>query len=403
MANEHIGRLQAIGFGPESNPGTDVAATFWLPKKSGVLKPVFEKAKDDSAYGVIDEVYDSQTVKQTTEVPVGGIVRDNFIGNFLRAAMGLYTPVFIATLASITGGSPARGDVVYSASSSWTGVLRKILTVGSTTYYCFETTNAGTLTSGATDLTNGTWTATVTTDTYAAIKGHLFRRLNNNHHPTFTAYGYDPVGSYKAAYCILDKLEISANVGEYIMYSGTFKGKKMASTSPQSPFYTEDNPFLAKHATVTFADEEDDLNGATPSELQNFSLTFNKNPQDVPKLGTEDVASIHNTVFGIAGNLEAIYQNTTLLDYVANSTKKACRMAVINNNVPALYSNGANSVYPSMYIDLARVSFDEWDRNDDNNALASQTLGYSSEFAVNKGMSIEILLLNSNATGYDPA
>lgn len=399
MSNEHIGRRQAIGIGRESvASGTSAAATAWLPKVSGVFKPMFEKAKDDSAYGVIDEVYDSQTVKYMTEVELEGIARDSWIGSLLYGAMGSYTPVKCITITGASGGTPARGDSITSATGSYVGKIKKVLLVGAVTYY-FVSTTSGTLTDGATNLTNGTWTGgTVAIKT--AVKGHFFERLNSNTHPSFTIYGSDPISDDKATYCMVDTFELEFKVGDYAKFNAKFKGKKLATAGAQSPVYTADNPFLAKHAAVKFATDESGLNAATASTVQRFKVTVNKNLVDVQAFGDTDIASLHNQQFTIAGDLEAIYNAVTFRDYVANSNKKAVRISAINNEVTAILSDAANSIYPSLYIDMARVSFEEWSRSNENNGLVNQTMGFTGEFDVSTAMTLEMLLINTNATGY---
>lgn len=398
MANEHIGRRQAIGIGKESTPGTAVAATNWIPKVSGAFKPSYEKAIDDSAYGVIDEVYDSQTVKFMTEVEIEGIMNDDLIGLLALGAMGTYTAVKCITITGATGGTPARGDAITSATGSYVGSIKKIIVVGAVTYY-FVSTTSGTLTDGATNLTNGTWiNGTVSIKT--AVKGHFFSRLNNNAHPSFTIYGSDPVSDDRAAYCMVDSLEVEFAVGDFAKFTTKMKGKKLASTSAQSPAYAADNPFLAKYAAVKFADTEGGLNAASASSCQRFKFSIEKNLVDVQAFGDTDIASIHNQHFGVSGEIEAIYNAVIYRDYVSNSTKKACRLQAINNSVAALLSDSGNSIYPSIYVDFARLSFTEWERSTENNGLVNQTMGYTSEFDVTTGMSLEILLLNDNATGY---
>lgn len=398
MANEHIGRRQAIGIGKESPSGTPVAATAWLPKTGGSFKPVFEKAKDDSAYGVIDEIYDSQTVKNMTEVEVEGIMRDDWLGLLLLGAMGTYTAVKCITITGASGGTPARGDAITSATGSYVGSIKKVIVVGAVTYY-FVSTTSGTLTDGATNLTNGTWTGgTVSIKT--AVKGHFFTRLNNNTHPSFTMYGSDPVGDDRAAYCMVDSLELEFQVGDFAKFNAKFKGKKLASTSAQTPVFTADNPFMAKYAAVKFATNEAGLNAASASTVQRFKLGINKNLTDVQAFGDTDISSIHNQQFTIAGDLEAIYNAVTFRDYVANSTKKCCRLSAVNTDATAILSDAGNSIYPSIYIDMARLSFEEWSRSNENNGLVNQTMGFSGEFDVSTAMTLEILLINTNATGY---
>lgn len=401
MGDAHIGRRQAWGLGKETTPGTQVAAAVWMPKKEGTIKPVFEKAVDDSAYGVIDEVADSQTVKNFTEGEFKGILRDDWVGYLLLAAMGKVTKVKCITLASIASGTPARGDTVYVGSigsETFIGTIKKIVLIGAVNYY-FISTTSGTLVSADT-LTNGTWTATATIRT--GVQGHFFERLNNNKHPSFTLYASDPVAEEYATYCLLDNLELEIEVANYAMCSGKFRGKKLQTASAQSPAYQDNNPFLAKHGRLSFADNEAAINAATAVKVQRFKLAINKNLTDVQAFGDTDIDSIHNQQFNIAGDLDAIYTDTVMRNYVANSSKKASRIQLVNNEVTPLFTAGsaADNVYPGMYIDMARLSFEEWTRSSENNGLTNQTMGFAGEFKSADAMTLEILLLNANATGY---
>lgn len=396
--NEHIGRLQAIGLGKESVSGTQVTATNWFPKMSSNFSPTFEKAVDDSAYGVIDAVANSQTVKNMTTVELEGIATDDDLGHLLNAALGSSVQVQCATITGQTAGTPARGDSISSATGSYTGTIKKLIVVGATTYYYLEELT-GTL-SDQTDLTNGTWTGgTIDVSTFAAVKGHFFERLNTNAHPSYTFYGSDEVSDEYATYCMMDTLDIEATVGDFAKINTTFKGKKLQTATSQSPSYTEGNAFLAKYGDVKFADNEAGINAATASEVQRFKLTINKNLADVQAFGDDDVASLHNQSFGIVGDLEAIYSATTFRDYVANSTKKACRVSFVNTEATAIYDS-TDDIFPSLYIDMARLSFEEWDRSTANDDLVNQTMGFSGEFKAAEAMTIEVLLINTNATGY---
>jgi len=89
-------------------------------------------------------------------------------------------------------------------------------------------------------------------------------------------------------------------------------------------------------AGVRFASDESGLNGASEQCMQNFRLSINKNLTDIQCFGDTDVADIYNQQFGIEGDFEAVYESTTLRDYVLNSQKKAMRFYAVNGNATAL-------------------------------------------------------------------
>lgn len=83
----HIWRIQAFGIAYESTAWTKEAATAWIPKTSGIIKPMIETMKDTSWYGVIDELNESDTVKEFTETSIEGIASDRAIWHLLHWAM----------------------------------------------------------------------------------------------------------------------------------------------------------------------------------------------------------------------------------------------------------------------------------------------------------------------------
>lgn len=389
MANEHIGRLQKVGIGKESTPGTAVAATHWLPKASGVFTPDFGKARDESAYGSIDQLRDTQTVKQTTRMELENIVRDISIGHILNAALGLDTPTIRMAMGSLSG-TFEKGEAVSQATSGATGVVKDVDGTG----YIYIEVSSGTFTSGSNTVTGGTSGATMTPTFDNTLRTHVFERVNSNTHPSYTLYGVDPVGTYRAAYGMLDTLDIECKTGDFLMVKTSWLAKKEASTTA-TPAFVEENGFLAKHANVYFADTVEGLDAASPVSCERVKITIQKNLEDYQSFGDTDVASIHNKQFAVFGDLTAILNSTTLKDYVVASTKKACRIEFVNDEVTV-----GSASNPILRIDLPKVGFDNWERTTDNDALVKQTLGFQAEFDVTTSETIHMLLQNEQTTAY---
>lgn len=392
---EYIGRLEAVGLGKEVIAGTPVAASVWIPKEAGVLNPQFERAEDTSGIGSIYGVLETATVKQMTSLALSGIATDNFTGHLLTAALGTVTAVKTITLTGFGGGTPAKGDNISSAAGSWTATIKKIYLVGTTTFYAVEETS-GTI-DAQSDVTNGVWTG-ATSAVILATGGYFFVVQQDNCHPSYTLYGANQVGDEYAADGMMGTFDLESIVGDYVKFSSDWMAKSVQAAAPQTPAFVDDNKFLAKHASVYFADTEADLNAATAQSMQRFKFSIEKNLQETQDLGSVDVEKFNNLTFGLTGDFEVIYRNNDIRDYVTNDDKKAARFALINDNATALYTGGADDIYPSIYVDLDKVSFDTADKTDDNDALVSQ----STEFTAlpKDGTMIEILLLNSNITGY---
>ena len=391
MANEHIGRLQKVGLAKETTPGTGVAPSVWLPQMSVEFKPISEKAIDNSAYGVIDEVFDSQTVKNMTEISLQGIFRDTNLGLLLYAAMGSTTVTVPCTLSGISGGTPAIGDSVSIVSPAMTGTIKYI---ANSTYYIEVLTGAFTESSNTQSMTDGTWTATVG-GVDNSIFTHMFERANNNNHPSLTLTASDPVDPVRSAYAMVDSLELEVTNNNFMTFAASLKGKKLEAASG-SPSYSTDNPFLGKFASVKFGDLTSDLDGASASELSRLKININKNVTDYQALGSDDVDSLHNQQFNVSGDLDALFNSETFRDYMLNSTKKACRLELANTDVTI-----GSAGNPELLIDMARQSFRDWGSSGENNGLRTQTMGFDGEFSVSDAFTIVMLLTNTQSTAYD--
>lgn len=378
----YIGRLSAIGLGKETTRWTAVSPSVWIAKESGVLNPSIESATDESWYGVIDWVAGSFTTKNASTLNLQGIAKDNTIWYFLLWALWKYTKLYCVTWTP-SGWTPARWDI-----ETWTSaVLKKIITIWTTTYYFFDK-------SVSWSITNGTWTMTATS---VAINAHFFEVKQDNEHPSFTLYDDDPVAWSYAPYCMINSLEISCAVADYVKYTADFMWKQMQPiTTTVTPAYVTENEFTASMSGVRFANDESGLDSASEQCMQNFRLTINKNLADVQCFGETDISDIYNQQLTIDGDFEAVYESTTLRDYVLNSDKKAVRFYAINTNATAL----ATWIYPSIYVDLMKAGFTEWTKTDSNDEVVKQTMWFTGQYSTDDATSIEILLLNDNSTWY---
>lgn len=397
MANEHIGRKQSIGIGKESTSGTGVAAAIWLPKLSGAFIPKTEVASDQGAYGVLDNVKDVQAVKNWTEVQFSAVARDNYMGHILMALFGTTYAAVKFPVTSVSG-TFVEGETVTESTSTATGTLRRI-DVSGTSGDLYIVPATGTFTGGET-LTGGDSSATATGGTIvgpSAGRHHLFRRLNNNEHPSYTIYGSDPVSDDRAAYCMLDSFEFEVVVGDFAKVSCTFMGKKLASTSAQTPTFTTQTPFLAKHATFKLASAFTGLGAASALSVERFMLRVPKNLMMYYAFGDTDPASIHNQDFGeVTGEVTLKYTATTQRDLVINSTKQAARLTISNTAATAI----AGSTYPTIQFDMPSVGFREFSRDTENGNIVKQTLAFTAEFDTTRSLSIEGLLANTSTTAY---
>jgi len=379
MSDAFIGRKSAIWLWIESTRWTAVQPVVWLPKTAWTLNPTTESALDDSWYGVIDEVYDSFTTKNFSWLSLEWNVKNDSIWYLLELALGSYEKLKVFTWTP-TWWTPKRWDTV-----SW-WVLRKILVIGNTTYYCFDWSVSAWV------ISNWTWTMT-----WVAVNDfnvHLFSRLNSNTHPSATIYDIDPVAWSYAPFCMINTFELSCEVADYMKFSAEFQWKQMQAIAPWSeptPAYSDEPTFTASMCWVRFADDEASLNSADEVCMQNFRVAINKNLTDIQCFGSTDVDSLYNQQFWIEWDFEALFDDTTLRDYALNSTKKAVRFYA---------ENGTWNDFSAIYVDLMKVWLNDRAKSDWNNDIVKQTMWFTGQYSNTDWASIEIVLINGNSTWY---
>lgn len=394
MGNEHTGRKQLIGLGLEAVAGTPVTAGAWLAKMDAEFKPVSEKAVDEGAYGNIDKVYDQQTVKNTVELTLESMIRDNTFGYLLLAAFGTENLCLYGALTSIAVSEFIVGETVTGGSSGATGTVIRYERGATTTAKIYVKVLTGTFSASET-ITGGTSLATATMAHDVLVRAHVFSTLNTNNPKTFTLYKKDDVDVLRSAYGVLDKLSMDVVVGAFAKFNATFKGKK-ASSSTATPAFIAENPFLAKHATLKLGTSVGSaLYTATATAVSAFKLNLSKNVIDYQAFGDTDVASLHNQDLEISGDLEALFNDITIRDYMINSTKKAMLLEVTNSDVTI--GSAANPIFK---FELARASFMDWGNKSGNGELVKQKSGVMGEFSVADGYTATAVLINNKITVY---
>ena len=235
----------------------------------------------------------------------------------------------------------------------------------------------------------GTWSTGVVAD---SAYTHSFTRLNTNTHPALTIFHKDSNVDEKYALGMLNQLTINCVLKDFVKYSAGFLSKIGATTS-STPSYTSENPFLATHVTVKFAATTAALGTAVATPVRAINLTINKNVEDWQSLGSVDPTDIVNKSFSVNGDLELIYDDTTIRGYVTDGTKKACLITIQNSDV--LIGTASR---PKLEITLAPVSFKDWGRNTGQNDIVTQTVAFDGNFGISDSKTISVQLINAQTS-----
>lgn len=236
------------------------------------------------------------------------------------------------------------------------------------------------------------------TDTPATVSStyvHAFTRANTNTHPSFTIHEYNPVQSYYSAYSMIEELEVSAEAWDFVKFSAKLLGKKMVSESAPTVTFAEENDFRASQVKVYFADSEAWLAGASETKVKSFKLTITKNLMPYQVLGSDDIDGIFNQHLTVSGDLEALFNSTTLYGLFAASTKKFMRITITNTDITI-----GSAQNPKLEFVFGRVALEDREKTQDNNDLVMQTMWFVGEFNATDGFTIKANLQNLQSAAY---
>lgn len=228
------------------------------------------------------------------------------------------------------------------------------------------------------------------------VYSHAFSRLNSNTHPSATVYMNKGNTDERAPYAMIDSLELSATIGEFVKFSASMKWGKIEDTTSSPTFLTgtADEAFRASKVTIKTASDISGLSGASAVPMQNIKFTIAKNINPVFKLGSTTIDAQVNQQFGVTGDFEVIYDANTYRDYFTANTKRAIQIEIEGATLI-----GATK-YNKLTIQLAQVHLESWERSTGNNDLVTETIGFVGEYSFGDTQTMNISLQNTKSANY---
>lgn len=239
-------------------------------------------------------------------------------------------------------------------------------------------------------------TAGTATLVETGVYTHAFTRLNSNAHPSATIYMNKGNTDERAPYAMIDSIELSASVGEFVKFTVGMMGGKVEDSTATPAFLSglSDEAFRAAKVTMKLATNIAGLSGATAVPVQNVKFSIAKNLVQTFKLGATTIESNNNQQFNVTGDFEALYDDNTYRDFFTGNTKRAMQLEIDGSTLI-----GATK-FNKITVQFAQVSHDTWERSSDNNGLVNQTIGFVAEYSFADTQTMNIVLQNTKATNY---
>ena len=238
------------------------------------------------------------------------------------------------------------------------------------------------------------WASTSPATIETWVYKHSFTLQNDNCHQSYSAVTIVWTTQNLTLYNLLDNIEIKAEVWGMVEFSSLYKWQEVNSTTGKTASYTNENYFKVANMHVKFADSVTNLDSATDTVLQNINLSFNKNVMQLYKVWSYSPNSIHNQQFWVTWDMEMMADSSTFKDYVTSWTTRAMRITIQWDSL--LWA----TEYPELSFTFSLVSFEEWDRATDNNAILTQTVGFWCWYDRDEAFEVTWYLQNWQSTQY---
>ena len=199
---------------------------------------------------------------------------------------------------------------------------------------------------------------------------HSVAVAENNQHPTLSVTLDDPNGDVIFEGAMADSLEISVTPDSIIGATLSMKAKASSDTSYSASPECE-YKFVGRDLEFKVADDTSGLSASTKIALKEMSLTISKNADYDFVLSTIDPEDILNHQMMIEGSVTLNYEDRTWRDYMLNGSYKAVGIKLEQSRASAGDQN------PTIYIELPKVHFSDWESTRGNEDIVGQTIKFS--------------------------
>lgn len=307
-----IGRQKVLGVGRETTRGTLVAPSFWVPKTSYTHEDKVVKAMTESSYGRIYPGDDAFVAQQWAEGDIEMEVQDIPIALFFYALFGGLS------------------------SASFNSAYKHTLSIPQNVQH-------------------------------TTLSLHMNDAIN-------AASGNNLTVAYAMA--MINTFNMSVELGEVVKCVCNLMSKSHTDYTKQTESQTAYNKFSHNHLVFKVANTEAGLDAAAKINLQSLSLDINKNVVRENSLGTVQAVDILNRKVMISGTIRLTYEDRTYRDYMLDGTKKAIRIALVNEDVTI------GSTNPQVQIDIPIAHFHSWEPEDVQDEIATEEITFEALYDV---------------------
>jgi len=209
-----------------------------------------------------------------------------------------------------------------------------------------------------------------TTTVTGSVKSHVFTLRQNIQHQSLTLFAKD--GSVQQSVfsnAMINTLEITAAIDDYVRFSASFLAAVAASNSA-TPSYDTEYDFVARDITVKIADSEAGLAGATATKVKDLGIKWDQGLIRDHVVGAYAPGDIYNARLMIDGNFTLNFADETFKDLYLGNTAKYMSITIAGE------ADIGSGNFPTITIVLNKVQFMDWNRAGGANELVTEPITF---------------------------
>lgn len=207
-----------------------------------------------------------------------------------------------------------------------------------------------------------------------SVYSHTFNMKQTTEHVALSLFVKDgSVQQLVLDNCMINTLQISAAIDDYVRYTANFVGAAGADNA-DTPSYGTEYDFIARDIVIKIASSVAGLSGATAIKAKTVDWTYDQGLIRDHVVGSRTPDDIYNARMMITGNMELNFDSETFKDYYLGDTPVYMSITLTGEAI----LGGANN--PRVTLTLNKVNFQEWNRSGDANNLVTQTVAFKGYF-----------------------
>lgn len=216
---------------------------------------------------------------------------------------------------------------------------------------------------------------------------HTFTVAQDNTHESLTIAEKSSNEDLRYPNCVVESLQLTGSLGDYIRYVASGKGLLQASAS-NTVSNSQEYDFKPQDLTFKHASAVSGLDGASAVSIREFNININQNLFDEDVLGSVTPSDFLNQQFSVEGSVTLVHNAATYQDLMLNGTYQALRFDLVGSETIGGSSN------PRLKIDLDRCSLFDYSRDRSLNGIIIETFSFKGHYDLTNSSMIEVLLTN---------